>query len=133
MFRKRYLTGGQAKLDANKDGKISGDDFKILRNKNKNKNKMTSDQKEKAMDTLKKYKGKPINPILKKTTGATKAKPLNRTNKFFGGAVRLGSAGLKYLKNNPDKVKKIMDSDLPKKTKDLLSKLKKTSSKNKKD
>ena len=92
MFRKRYLTGGQAKLDANKDGKISGDDFKILRNKNK----MTSDQKEKAMDTLKKYKGKPINPILKKTTGATKAKPLNRTNKFFGGAVRLGSAGLKY-------------------------------------
>ena len=129
MFRKRYLKGGQAKLDANKDGKISRDDFKILRNKNK----MTSDQKEKAMDTLKKYKGKPINPIQKKTTGTTKAKPLNRENKFFGGAVRLGSAGLKYLKNNPDKVKKIMDSDLPKKTKDLLSKLKKTSSKKKKD
>ena len=122
MYRKRYLKDGQAKLDANKDGKISGD-----------KNKMTSDQKEKAMETLKKYKGKPINPIQKKTTGTTKAKPLNRENKFFGGAVRLGSAGLKYLKNNPDKVKKIMDSDLPKKTKDLLSKLKKTSSKKKKD
>lgn len=27
------LTGGQKKLDANKDGKISGDDFKILRGK----------------------------------------------------------------------------------------------------
>jgi hypothetical protein len=28
------LIGGQKKLDANKDGKISGDDFKILRGKN---------------------------------------------------------------------------------------------------
>jgi hypothetical protein len=28
------LTGGQKKLDANKDGKISGEDFKILRGKN---------------------------------------------------------------------------------------------------
>ena len=27
-------TGGQKKIDANKDGKISGDDFKILKAKN---------------------------------------------------------------------------------------------------
>ena len=27
------LKGGQKKLDANKDGKISGDDFAMLRNK----------------------------------------------------------------------------------------------------
>jgi len=39
MYRKRYLSGGQAKLDVNKDGKITGDDFKKLRSKKKNKNK----------------------------------------------------------------------------------------------
>ena len=32
--KKGGLIGGQKKLDANKDGKISGDDFKILRGKN---------------------------------------------------------------------------------------------------
>ena len=37
MYRKRYLSGGQAKLDVNKDGKITGDDFKKLRSKKKNK------------------------------------------------------------------------------------------------
>ncbi len=37
----------------------------------------------------------------------------------------------KYLKNNPDKVKKIMQSDLPKKTKDLLSKMKQAYTKKK--
>lgn len=30
---KLYLKGGQVKLDANKDGKITGDDFKMLRKK----------------------------------------------------------------------------------------------------
>jgi hypothetical protein len=30
---KKYLTGGQVKLDVNKDGKISGVDFKMLKNK----------------------------------------------------------------------------------------------------
>lgn len=32
---KMYLKGGQVKLDANKDGKISGSDFKMLRAKKK--------------------------------------------------------------------------------------------------
>jgi hypothetical protein len=31
MKAKKYLKGGQVKLDANKDGKISGKDFKMLR------------------------------------------------------------------------------------------------------
>ena len=35
MFRKRYLSGGQVKLDANKDGKISAEDFKMLKSKKK--------------------------------------------------------------------------------------------------
>ena len=35
MYRKRYLKGGQAKLDANKDGKITAEDFKMLKSKKK--------------------------------------------------------------------------------------------------
>ena len=35
MYRKRYLTGGQAKLDVDGDGKITGNDFKKLRSKKK--------------------------------------------------------------------------------------------------
>lgn len=30
-----YLTGGQTKIDANKDGKITGDDFRILKARKK--------------------------------------------------------------------------------------------------
>ncbi len=33
--RKKFLSGGQAKLDANKDGKISGKDFALLKKKKK--------------------------------------------------------------------------------------------------
>jgi hypothetical protein len=33
--RKAFLSGGQAKLDANKDGKITAEDFKMLRGKKK--------------------------------------------------------------------------------------------------
>ena len=35
MYRKRYLKGGQVKLDANKDGKITAEDFKMLKSKKK--------------------------------------------------------------------------------------------------
>ena len=35
--RMAMLTGGQTKLDANKDGKISGEDFAMLREENKKK------------------------------------------------------------------------------------------------
>jgi hypothetical protein len=35
MYRKRYLSGGQAKLDADGDGKITGKDFKLLKSKKK--------------------------------------------------------------------------------------------------
>ena len=37
MMRKGYLAGGQGKLDADGDGKITGKDFAMLRNKNKKK------------------------------------------------------------------------------------------------
>ena len=39
-MRRYYLKGGQAKLDVNKDGKISGEDFAMLRNKKKKKNSL---------------------------------------------------------------------------------------------
>ena len=93
--------------------------------------KMTPAQKQKALETLKKYKGETKMPVQKITTGVTKGTPMVRTKKGIGGAVRIGSAVSKYLKNNPDKVKKIMQSDLPKKTKDLLSKMKKAYTKKK--
>ena len=35
MMRKGYLAGGQSKIDANKDGRISKEDFAILRDKRK--------------------------------------------------------------------------------------------------
>ena len=35
MKKASKLKGGQKKLDANKDGKISGEDFAMLRNKKK--------------------------------------------------------------------------------------------------
>ena len=34
-YRKNFLAGGQAKLDADGDGKISANDFAILRDKRK--------------------------------------------------------------------------------------------------
>ena len=41
--RKNFLSGGQVKLDANKDGKISGKDFALLKKKKK-KNKTVKAQ-----------------------------------------------------------------------------------------
>ncbi len=35
MMRKGYLSGGQSKLDANKDGKITKKDFMMLKKKKK--------------------------------------------------------------------------------------------------
>ena len=35
MMRKGYMSGGQSKLDVNKDGKISAEDFKLLKSKKK--------------------------------------------------------------------------------------------------
>ena len=46
--RKKFLSGGQAKLDANKDGKITGEDFKMLRSKNKNKKMMAKKKSPRA-------------------------------------------------------------------------------------
>ena len=41
MYRKRYLSGGQAKLDVDGDGKITGKDFKMLKSKKKKEKKST--------------------------------------------------------------------------------------------
>ena len=39
--RKGFLSGGQVKLDADGDGKITGKDFKILKSKKKKEKKPT--------------------------------------------------------------------------------------------
>ena len=53
-MRRYYLKGGQAKLDANKDGKISGEDFAILRGKKKKnkKKKMMAKKTKSPMEKL---------------------------------------------------------------------------------
>ena len=47
-MRRYYLKGGQAKLDVNKDGKISGEDFAMLRGKKKKNKKMIAKKKIKS-------------------------------------------------------------------------------------
>jgi len=49
MYRKRYLSGGQAKLDVDGDGKITGKDFKMLKSKKKNTKKKKSSMMMMAM------------------------------------------------------------------------------------
>ena len=39
--RKNFLSGGQVKLDVDKDGKITGRDFKMLKSKKKKEKKST--------------------------------------------------------------------------------------------
>ena len=46
--KKKMLKGSQHKLDANKDGKIDGKDFKILRSKKKKGSKKTKKNEEKS-------------------------------------------------------------------------------------
>ena len=44
MMRKGYMSGGQSKLDVNKDGKITAEDFKMLKSK-----KQTTKKKKPSM------------------------------------------------------------------------------------
>lgn len=50
-MRRYYLKGGQAKLDVNKDGKISDEDFAMLRGKKKKK-KMVAKKTKSPMEKL---------------------------------------------------------------------------------
>ena len=54
MMRKGYLTGGQTKLDADGDGKISGKDFAMLRDKRK----VMKNKKKKPSKMMMAMKGK---------------------------------------------------------------------------
>ena len=74
MRLKKYLTGGQVKLDKNKDGKITAEDFKLMKAKKKGmyaKGGMKMYAKNGAMvKALKKYaKGGETDPPEKKTKG----------------------------------------------------------------
>jgi len=54
MMRKRFLTGGQSKIDVDGDGKISGKDFAMLRDKRK----VMKNKKKKPSMMAKAIKGK---------------------------------------------------------------------------
>ena len=55
MMRKGYLAGGQSKIDANKDGKITKEDFAMLRDKRK---VMKNKKKKKSSMMMAAMKGK---------------------------------------------------------------------------
>jgi hypothetical protein len=78
------LKGGQKKLDANKDGEISGDDFKLLRSKKGMKDgaviNVVKDVAEGAGSSAVASLGKAIKSILKKSD----KKP---EKKFKGGSI----------------------------------------------
>ena len=73
----RMLSGGQAKLDKNKNNKIDAEDFKLLR---KEKGKRVGGE-------IKKDPTKPVNPFEKR------AKKISKVKKILKGAGRLGVAG----------------------------------------
>jgi len=68
MRLKKYLTGGQVELDKNKDGKITAEDFKLMKAKKKGmyaKGGMKMYAKDGALiKAMKSYKGGGINPVL---------------------------------------------------------------------
>ena len=55
IMRKGYLAGGQSKIDANKDGKITKEDFAMLRDKRK---VMKNKKKKKSSMMMAAMKGK---------------------------------------------------------------------------
>ena len=55
MMRKGYLAGGQSKIDVNKDGKITKEDFAMLRDKRK---VMKNKKKKKPSMMMASMKGK---------------------------------------------------------------------------
>ena len=73
----RMLTGGQAKLDKNKNNRIDAEDFKLLR---KEKGKRVGGE-------IKKDPTKPVNPFEKR------AKKISKVKKILRGVGRLGVAG----------------------------------------
>jgi len=109
--KKKYLKGGQAKLDMNKDGKLSGADFKMLGNKNKKMmmgGKMNADKEFMGGGKMPKFKSffensyatNPINKRFKSVfsggefQGMKGPKKQSRKKKMMkGGKMNYGSGG----------------------------------------
>lgn len=97
------LKGGQKKLDANKDGKISGDDFAMLRAKKQPKemkqggmNKMSKEKKlDKQAATAIAMKKAGKKPMKKMMGGGMIQEPMGYRT---GGGVRGGRAEMKGLR-----------------------------------
>ena len=91
-----HLTGGQAKLDKNKNNRIDAQDFKILRaEKAKGRGMGLQDEKMKPGKVMKAKRGrimkkdptKPVNPFEKR------AKKMSKVKSILKGVGRLGIAG----------------------------------------
>jgi len=99
--KKKYLKGGQAKLDMNKDGKLSGADFKMLGNKNKKMmmgGKMNADKEFMYGGTFKKLDQKEKDQMFNSFSGAIEAKfgrkkPKREKKMMKGGKMNYGSGG----------------------------------------
>ena len=108
-MRKRFNLGGGADMGRDrKVPKVPGSGISRLLDVDR------------AMKTLEKEKGKPIDPTQKRVKGPMVGTPAGLPSVVK--AIIKGSR--KFTKKNPDKVKEIMKKDLPDKTKELLKKLK---------
>lgn len=102
--KKKYLKGGQAKLDMNKDGKLSGADFKMLGNKKKKMmmgGKMNADKEFMYGGKMPKFKSVFSNSNQMDDIGkgfgisglAGERKPRRKKKMMKGGKMRYGSGG----------------------------------------
>ena len=95
------LTGGQVKLDKNKDGKISGEDFKMMKRKRGGVTRKNPNSP-KGQNPISEYdkKGK------LKYTAANKGAMMNKSTRGYGAA-RTSGMGLQDEQVKPGKVKPV--------------------------
>lgn len=98
-LKKKKMTGGQYKLDMNKNGELDGGDFKILGNKNKKKmygGKMEEEKMMKKGGMKKKMMG---GPKKKKMYGGSAMKP---KKKSMGGKMKYKTGGFTLEPKTPN-------------------------------
>ena len=101
LKKSKMLSGGQVKLDKNKDGKISGEDFKMMKRKRGGVTRKNPNSP-KGQNPISEYdkKGK------LKYTAANKGAMMNKSTKGYGAA-RTSGMGLQDEQVKPGKVKPV--------------------------
>jgi len=104
-----YLTGGQTKIDANKDGKITGEDFKILKANKKTNNKDNPEDRFGKYRTSEAKYGKMMNKKPLKANVGLLAKLASNKGATAAGLLGLGMlAKKKFSTGGENKIKKVM-------------------------